>query len=151
MSLRCGRWVQIILASGLGLVQCENLNRGRAIGPCDTVDAVDTDEGAMSGAEVAATLCAGEDGLQTVQWQSNPKAMTYATRQFCDVQPVIMMAIFVFFEKRMFDFASFTFKARQARGKHCNSDETCSHLVVSYPLITPNHLVTSHQCTTFPS
>lgn len=65
MSLRCGRWVQTILACGLGLVQCENLNKGRTTGPCVTVDVVDTEEGAMPGTAIAAT-CAFEDGLQTV-------------------------------------------------------------------------------------
>ena len=64
MSLRCGRWVQIILACGLGLVQCENLNKGRATGPCVAVDAVDTDEGAMSDAAIAAPACAGEGRSQ---------------------------------------------------------------------------------------
>ena len=62
MSLRCGRWVQIILARGLGVVQCENLNKGRVTGPCVTVDAVDTDEGAMSEAEITATSYASKDG-----------------------------------------------------------------------------------------
>lgn len=47
MSLRCGRWVQIIFAWGLGLVQWENLYKGRATGPCFIVDAVDRDEEAM--------------------------------------------------------------------------------------------------------
>ncbi len=60
MSLRCGKWVQIILPCGLGLVQCENLNKGRVTGPCDAVDAVDTDEGAMSDAGIATTSCGGE-------------------------------------------------------------------------------------------
>ena len=41
-------------------MQCENLNKGRVTGPCDTVDAVDTDEGAMSDAGIAATSCGGE-------------------------------------------------------------------------------------------
>lgn len=65
MSLRCGRWFQIILACVLGLVQCENLNKGRATGPCVTVDAVDTEEGAMRDTGIAVT-CAFEDRLQTV-------------------------------------------------------------------------------------
>ena len=47
MSLRCGKWVQIILAWGLGVEQCEILNKGRVTGPWVTVDVVDTDEGAM--------------------------------------------------------------------------------------------------------
>lgn len=59
-----------MLAWGLGLVQCENLNKGRATGPWVTVDAADTDEGAISDTGIAATTCAGEDGLQTIQWQS---------------------------------------------------------------------------------
>lgn len=63
MSLRCCRWVQITLTRGLGLVACENLNKGRIIGPCVTVDAVDADEGGMSDARIAATPRAGEDGL----------------------------------------------------------------------------------------
>ena len=50
MSLPCGRWVQIIFAWGLGLVQYENLNKGRAAGPCVTVDTVDADEGAIGSA-----------------------------------------------------------------------------------------------------
>ena len=49
ISLRCGRWVQIILAWGLGLVQCENLNKGRVTGPCVPIDTVDTDEETMRG------------------------------------------------------------------------------------------------------
>lgn len=43
-------------------MQCENLNKGRVTGPCVIVDAVDTDEGAMSEARIAVTSCASEDG-----------------------------------------------------------------------------------------
>ena len=51
-------------------MQCENLNKGRATGPWVTVDAADTDEGAISDDGIAATTCAGEDGSQNIQWQS---------------------------------------------------------------------------------
>lgn len=38
----------MILACGLGLVQCENLHKCRVTGACITVDAEDIDERAMS-------------------------------------------------------------------------------------------------------
>ena len=37
-------------------MQYENLNKGKVTRPCVTVDAVDTDEGAMLDAEIAVTL-----------------------------------------------------------------------------------------------
>ena len=72
ISLRCGRWVQTILAPGLGLVQCENLKRGRATGPCATVDNVETDEGAMHSRPLPV-----EDNVQIVHWQSNHRVIIY--------------------------------------------------------------------------
>ena len=66
MSLRCGRWVQIILAFGLGLVQCENLNKERVTGPRTPIDAVDNDAGAMLDAGNTATPCARGDGFPSV-------------------------------------------------------------------------------------
>ena len=69
ISLRCGRWVQIILAPGLGHVQCENLKSGRTTGPCASVDDVDTDEGAMPDATFPFPV---EDSVQVIKSQSSP-------------------------------------------------------------------------------
>ena len=92
MSLRCGRWVQIILACGLGLVQCENLNKGRATGPCVAVDAVDTDEGAMSDAAIAATTCAGKGRSQRRPFNDNDKAIKVASLYNASFLPCAMRA-----------------------------------------------------------
>ena len=89
MSLRCGRWVQIILAFGLGLVQCENLNKERVTGPRTPTDAVDDDEGAMLDARNTATPCACEDGFPSVQLQSKYKAMVYGMHMCYDMRSVI--------------------------------------------------------------
>ena len=89
MLLRCGRWVQIILAFGLGLVQCENLNKERVTGPRTTVDAVDDDEGAMLDAGSTATPCTCEHTFPSVQSQSKNKAMIYGTHLYCNMRSVI--------------------------------------------------------------
>ena len=89
MLLRCGRWVQIILAFGLGLVQCENLNRERVTGPCTPVDAVDFDEGAMLDGGNTADLCACKDGFPSVQPQSKYKAMVYGMHICCNMRSVV--------------------------------------------------------------
>ena len=73
MSLRCGRWVQIIFAWGLGLVQWENLNKGRATGPCVTVD---KDEEAMPCRWLLPLLAQVRMGYgPSVWWQSNHRAI----------------------------------------------------------------------------
>ena len=56
-------------------MRCENLNKGRVIGPCIIRGVVDIDGGAMSDAEFAATPSAIEDGLQILQCQSNNRAL----------------------------------------------------------------------------
>ena len=89
MLLRSGRWVQIILAFGLGLVQCENLNKERVTGPRTPVDAVDNDEGAMLDDRNTATPCACEDTFPSVQWQSKHKAIVYGTHRCCNMRSVI--------------------------------------------------------------
>ena len=89
MSLRCGRWVQTILAFGLGLVQCENLNKERVTGPRTPVDAVDNDEGAMLDAEYTATPCARGNGFPSVQSQSKYRAVVYGMHLCCNMRSTI--------------------------------------------------------------
>lgn len=119
------------------------MDNGRVTGPSVTVDAVDTDEGAMLNAETAATLC--DLIVKTSYGLSSGKAIigTYPV-QCTDLADVELISMIAMFDGRseFSNWQDFLFWDRQAHENNCiGEDLTCGIISSDYARFPLLHLI----------